>query len=461
MRQFSIAAALFCLTIMLAVSGCGNSVDAEKIAAARLNLQLAEPQKTIDGLAELEPSAEYHYLKAIALDRLNRPGPAMAEIDFALETEPDVPKYKGLKLKFLLFQTNVEAIGQMIQLHEDNTSNPSVSLFSIYAYQAKTLRLAKLRKVRAAAAHRRRANDALVVCVRLIAEIPEFHTDVLNFAIQNGLKKDAELLADQLLELDPDNPNLARYKLEILVLAEKFDKAAEMARSIYHKNDRSELAAVLYSQILSQAKANKDYDREMRDLVQDHPRSVDTVTNYAIYLARSDRMAEAIKVTEYAIRQHKLIAPRSQLISTAISLPLEAGDAVLAQHELERYRQQLSDTYLIRLFEGRIHYLNKNYGEALDKLQSIVMADRREVGSARLLASEALKWIRTILNDEAVITQMKRAADDVKKLNLRIDLAQPDGDGKSKTGDSKKHGETKNESETKVDADAKNAGSDE
>ncbi len=435
MKPYSMLLLACGMAATLPLSGCGGSTDSVQMAAARLSLQLGDPQKAIDALADEDPSAEHHYLKAIALNRLSRTGPAMAEIDLALEAEPDVAKYKGLKLKFELFQTKVEAIDEMIQLHEDNRSNPVVSLFSIYAYQAKTLRLAAIRKVRAAAAHKKRAREALEVCVQLVSEMPEYHVVVLNFTIRENLKKDAELLANQLIALDPDNPSLVQYKLQVLLLTDKIGKAVELAKSIYYKNGRSQLAAVLYSQVLSKADASEDYDREMRSLFQDHPRSVETVTNYGIYLARSNRMGEAIKAIQYAIRQHKLIAPRSQLISSAISLPLEVGNAALAEQQLERYRLQLNDTFLIRLFEGRIHYLNKNYGEALDKLQSIVEADRRMVGGARPLAAEALKWIQIIMNDETVSEQMRIAAELIQKMKLGIAVPQTsDGDGSGSNG---------------------------
>ena len=93
-----------------------------------------------------------------------------------------------------------------------------------------------------------------------------------------------------------------------------------------------------------------------------------------------------------------------------ITIPIEAGFAGLAEAELNRYRNQIQDEQLVTFYEGRILFLQKRYGDAVEKMASIVEAQRWEIGGARNLASEALKWIRQIQNDEMINLQLQKAA---------------------------------------------------
>lgn len=456
----TIAAAWLCCGL---TAGCSDSAQSEKVTTARRLLQLDKPSEALDALVleeGEEGTAENHYLRTLALERLGRRDAAHDEIKTAVAQAPENPKYKGLQLRLPLFQGDFSVVEDLIALHEKNKSSAAVSMFGFYAHEAHSLALRSQNKENAAQQSHAAALEALNTAISLSGEIPEFQRELLAFAMKYELAANARVLVDRLLATAPDDPKLIKDKISVLVLTREMDEAVRLAEAEYRKQNRSEEMAEIYAAVLanaepspdrdvafqrlleqyphgtqvlpkyvhylSRASANSDRDEAFMALLQAHPNDSDVVSKYCVYLARSARLPEACAMLGERIEQLTEDEPRANLIYTAIYLPLEANAVQLAEEQLERYRPQISERLLVTYFEGRLLYLREQHAEALAKMTEIVKAQGSQVGKHRSLSIEALMWMKRIRVDQAVSQQLET----VSKATEGTDQTPPDGSDK-------------------------------
>ncbi|GIS63748.1 MAG: hypothetical protein CM1200mP2_59730 [Planctomycetaceae bacterium] len=65
---------------------------------------------------------------------------------------------------------------------------------------------------------------------------------------------------------------------------------------------------------------------------------------------------------------------RWPLIQAAITLPLQAGSTGLAEQQLNRYRNQITDELLVTYFEGQLLHLQQDYDGAQQKMTEVLKA---------------------------------------------------------------------------------------
>ena len=109
-----------CGLLLLAVlSGCGGDRLSPAALAARKALQFERAQEALDKLSAepVDDTLEGHYLRAIALERLERLEAANAEAKIAVDRAPKNPKYQGLVLRLKLFAGEITAIEPLLELH--------------------------------------------------------------------------------------------------------------------------------------------------------------------------------------------------------------------------------------------------------------------------------------------------------------------------------------------------------
>lgn len=399
-RSF-VAVSLLCALALLSSIGCGTSETADATASgedARRLLQLDQAQDALDALAKLgsELTPELHYLKAIALDRLNMKKVSRNEIRLALEEEPDNEKYRCLQLRFELFGADRSAGKKLLQMYRENPSSAAVSLCAFYAMQGERIRLITENKGPEANKIHQESLLPLKTAVALSAEIPEFQRELLAFAIEFELADGAMTLIDRLLPLDPDNPILVRDQIAILLLNKQPDAAARAARTLYLKSGQDAPTAVLYAAVLENMPASERYDIAFQDLMDQHRYNKDLTLKYAAYLVRSSRVRRACDVLGATIGRLPDKKKRWELIYAAMYFPIEAKDVILAEEQLKLYRDEVPQEALVTYFEGRILLLKGKHQEAVQKMIAVIKAQKDPAVASMGLAQEAYAWIQKI-----------------------------------------------------------------
>lgn len=381
----------------------------ERIAQARGHLQLAKNEDSLQALSipdDGDAPAEYHYLKSLTLERMGRGEPALAAIRRALESAPGHPRYKAFELKLRLLARERASVDQLIELNRQFGSVANVALFATYGYQAKELLLEDDRKPQAAEFHRKRKLETLSTALTLSAEIPELHPELLNFAVRNGRHEEALRLIDQLLLLDPASVGLRGQKVSVLLQLKRPDDAAALARKLFVESREGRTEAEFYAAVLAQGSGTEAHDRQFEELVEKFPISIPILSKQALYLTRTGRLTEAEKGLAAAIERQTLKENREALAFVAVSLPLEVGAPEVADEQLRICRRHLRDPLMADYFEARILYLRKDYSEAIRRMLKIAQAAERGGLDSKLMATEALKWVRAMLADKVIAEQM-------------------------------------------------------
>ena len=107
----------------------------------------------------------------------------------------------------------------------------------------------------------------------------------------------------------------------------------------------------------------------------------------------------------------------------AVTLPLEGKAADMAEERLRQYRPLLRDPLLVEYFEARILFLRKQYRESITRMLKIVEMARKQGPGSRVMATEALVWIRKILADKLIAQQMQKAMEATKGRQEKLEGA--------------------------------------
>ena len=407
------AAAVLSLIVLL--PGCGgDQIWREKSAVARRHLQLSENEAALGVLSsvdETDAPPEFRYLKSITLYRLGRTEAAGSEIALAIEESPENPKFKGLQLLLRLMARQKDAVDQLLELNEKYAAVGPVAFFATYAYHAKANVLQQAAKPKASEYNRQRSRQTLATAMTLRMSMTEFHPDLFRLAMMQQRHQPALELLDGLLQIQPDSASLKMEKVKVLALLRKNDEAAEIAESLFIEDGRQQDLAEFYAAVLSQTNPSEQHDAAFLKLNRQFSRNTQIAAKYAVYLARTGRLTLAEEHLEAAVSKQRNDEDKEALAFVAITLPLEGQAADIAESRLRQYRPLLQDPLLVQYFEARILYLRRQYSEAMRRMLKIVEMSRNQGSGSRVMAKEALVWVRNILADKLVVQQMQNALD--------------------------------------------------
>src|SRR5712691_8019758 len=312
---------MVCGFLLLAtLAGCGGERLSRAALAARKALQFERPQEALDQLsatpADTTPAG--HYLRAIALERLDRLDAAKAEAKLALERSPKDPKYLGLQLQLKLFDDDESAIDPLLQLRDEHPSSAAVSLFAVFAYQAKHVRLRSERKLRAARVQLEKAEASLKTALSLSAEIPECHRELIGMALWFEQPAEALKLLDGLLRQEPDNIELLRKQVHVLVLAKHSAEAISAASQLYKRLERTEGAAVEFANTLNRLPASPAVLEQLSALREHFPQNTAILLRQCWSLGKSGHVAKACETLATAFEQQTDVRCKRLIAESAV-----------------------------------------------------------------------------------------------------------------------------------------------
>ena len=392
-------------TLLGLLAGCGSQDTLPQLDQARLHLQHADAQLALDTLSSLTQvansaaSADVHYLRGVALMQLDQLAAARDELNKALELA-NRPRIQAGYLKLRLFARDLSAAKELIDMELEHPSNPAVRLACVYAYEAQAVRLLAIGRHEAAAAHRRRAARALENAIALADQIPEFHPELLDFAVEYD-QPDAGLRLVRLMrQQSPEDVALERREIRLMIATGDQDQAIRRAHRLHLRDTNDPAAAELYAATLATAAARPSHDNAFRKLRIQFPGHISLIAHHARYLAANHKLTSACQVLATAL-QSKAMAKRNDLerwplIQAAITLPLQAGATGLAEQQLNRYRGHIDDELLVIYYEGQLLHLRQDYNGARQKMTEVLKGrvDRR--GRRDTLVTEAVRWLGRI-----------------------------------------------------------------
>ncbi len=236
-----------------------------------------------------------------------------------------------------------------------------------------------------------------------------------------------------MLKQDPESVPLRNEKIKILVRLKETDQAVRLALELHEETGRQLKGAEFVATVMTFAESTNRTDNDFRRLVNQYPRSTLISSKYAMYLARNGRLADAEEHLDESITQQKTVESREALAFVAISLPLEAELPGVAEKHLNKYRKFFADELLVTYFEARILHLRKQYPESVRKMIEVVRESRKRGGASRIMATEALVWIRNIMTTKVINAQLERVLQATRDGKPPSDLVVEDGaDGSKK-----------------------------
>ena len=390
---------MFVSVILGLLAGCGSQDPPPEVALARNHLQHDDAQLALDSLAGLSGSADIHYLKGVALMQLDKLPAAMDEFDAALEIS-DQPRIRACRLKLRLFARDLPSAAKLIELELEHPADPVVRLACVYAYEAQAVRLAAEAKHEAAAAHRRRAATALDTALALVAEIPEFHPELLDFAVEYGQAQSALRLVRLMREQEPTDARLERREIRLMMATGDRDEAMGRAHRLHLRDVDDPAAAELYAASLATSTTRRPHDSAFRNLRKRFPGRIALIAHHARYLAANQKLTSACQMLATALESQgmsrKADSDRWPLIQAAINLPLQAGATGLAEQQLNRYRGEIGDELLVTYYEGQLLHLQQDYDGAQQKMTEVLRGRVDRGGRRDPLVTEAVRWLQRI-----------------------------------------------------------------
>ncbi len=405
--------ALFGLSLFAVLTGCGGERFSPNVLAARHELRFNRPQETLDKLSAepLDDSATAHYLRALALERLDQVKAAKSEAQLAIDRATKNPKFRGLALRLKLFDGDETAIDPLLQLQQEHPSSAGVSLDAVFAFQAKMVRLRTEGKLRAARVHLEKAEASLKIALSLAAELPERQRELIGMAIWFELPTEALKLINELLKEEPGNHELLRDKVKVLEQNKQSAEVIRTAAELFRRVERTEAAAVEFANTLNRLPASPAIFEQYDMLRERFPKNTEILVRHSWSLGKAGQVEQACEELTSAFGQ-LTDAPRKRLMAqSAIAIPLEVGDAKVAARQFQRFRKEIRDPQLLAYMQGQLAFLQKDFSQTLDMMQVVVDAADKDSTASPLLAGEALRWIRRLLVQQSLTDQVRRAAE--------------------------------------------------
>lgn len=409
-RTSSTVVAAVCLAIL---AGCGGERLSTAAVAARKELRFARPQEALDQLSEppADATPEGHYLRACALEQLDRMDAANAEIQQALEASPKNPKYRGYALRLKLFKGDDSVVEPLLQLHDENPSSAAVSLYAVFAFQAKHVKQRSEGKLRAARVQLDKARTSLQTALSLAAEIPESHRELIGMSIWFEQPEDALKLVDALLREEPNRVEFLRDRMKILLLAKQPAETISAATTLYKRQDRTEAAAVEFANVLHSLPPSPAVLDQFNLLRGHFPANTAILLRYCWTLGKAGRAEEACAEIATAFDQQTDRRRRQTLAQSAVAIPLEADNADVAAEQLKKFRKEIGDKQMVAYFEGQLASLQKDYAKSVEKMQDVFNIYRADSTASPELARSALGRIRQVLSEQQLAEHVRKAAE--------------------------------------------------
>lgn len=403
---------LLTLMLLFVLPGCGEKLSPMALAS-RKELQFGRPKEALDKLSEGsgDSTAEGHYLRACALEQLDRNDAAKGEIKLALDADPKNPKYKGFSLRMKLFEGDESAIDALLELHDQNPSSAAVALYATFAFQAKHVRQRSEMKLRAARVQLGNAQKALKTALTLAGEIPEAHRELLGMAVWFEQPDDALRLVDALLREDPDNVEFLRDRVKILLLAKQSANTISAAATLYKRLERTEAAAVEFADTLNRLPPSPAVMEQYKTLRESFPANTAILLRYCWSLGKAGRSEEACEELAKAFEQQTDPRRRRMLARSVIAIPLEAGDADITAEQLKKFRNEIGDAQMVAYFEGQLAWLRKDFAGSVAKMQDVVNFYRTDANTSPELARVAMGRIQRALLETELADQVRKAAE--------------------------------------------------
>ena len=401
------------LLLLTVLSGCGGESFSPAVLAARKSLQFARPQEALDKLSEGsgDTTPAGHFFRACALEQLERFDAAKAEIKLALNAAPNNPKFKGYSLRLKLFEGDESAIDPLLELHEQNPSSAAVSLYSIFAFQAKHVRQRSENKLRAARVQLDNAQAALKTALSLAGEIPEHHRELLGMAIWFEQPDDAIKLADAVLREEPDNLEFLRERVKVLILAKRAGEVISASNTLFKRLERTEAAAVEFANVLNRLPPSPVVLSQYETLRESFPSNTAILLRHCWSLGKAGRIDDACSELAKALDQQPDTRRRRTVAQSAVAIPLEVKDTEVAAQQLKKYRKEIGDDQLVAYFEGQLAALRKDYATSVSKMQDVVNIYRSDSNASPELAHAALGHIQQALTEQQLADQIRKAAE--------------------------------------------------
>lgn len=387
------------IAVLLGVlAGCGGYTDVP-LDAVRRELQLDRPEKALElfPVEEERLSPEARYLKSMTLQRLDRRQAAEVEIQRALQEQPDVPRYRALQLRLKLFEGNFETTDALIELWDENRTDPAVTAIVLYAFEAKILALENEGRKQAALAHADELREALRDALAMAAQIPEFQRELVAFALRYQLADEALALVDALHALAPEDEHLTRDRITVYMLAGRRDEAARLAEDYFATHRDSAEAAAFFARVLAACPPTEPRSRVFANLFARFPAHPEVAAQYALYLGAAGEVRRACELLiEVAARQPSAVE-QQRLLRGAVKVPIDRDRPELAREYLRKLRDQLGSPLVVSYFEGRILALEQKYSEALLKMHEVLDARASHDPTWRALAGEAVAFVPRLM----------------------------------------------------------------
>ena len=406
----AVSTALLLLTLF---SGCGGERFSPAALEARKALQFIRPQDALDKLSEGtgDSTPAGHFLRACALEQLGRMDAAKAEIKLALDAAPNNPKYKAYTLRLKLFEGDTTAIDPLLELYDQNTSNAAVSLYAVFAFQAKHVRQRTDMKLRAARVQLEKAQAALKTALSLAREIPESHHELIGMAVWFEQPYAALKLVDALLREEPDNVEFLRDRVSVLLLGKESTDAIAAATALYKRLERTESAAVEFANFLNRLPPSPVVLDQYESLRETFPANTAILLRHCWSLGKAGHSAEACRELAKAFDQQTDPRRRRTLAQSAVAIPLESAEPDIAAQQLQKFRKQIGDDQMVAYFEGQVAVLRKDYVVAVEKMQDVVNIYRTDSSASQELARNALGQIQQVLTQQQLADQVRKAAE--------------------------------------------------
>ncbi|HAA53038.1 MAG TPA: hypothetical protein DCE43_25205 [Planctomycetaceae bacterium] len=381
------------------LAGCGGQVPNQHLTQARHHLQRAAPQQALQSLSGLTGTPDTHYLRGVALMQLDKLDAAHGEFQAATELSTQ-PRHRACLLKLHLFARDYSAAEKLISLELANPEDPVVRLSCVYAYEARAVRLSAESRHEASAAHRRRASNSLKTALALAGDIPEFHPELLDFAIEYGHVDPALSLVRLMRQHTPNDEHLERREIRLLMAKGDQAESIRLAHRVLLRHPDEAAAAVLYASTISSTPASKNHNSDFRRLRKRFPGNIALIALHARYLATNHRLTSACQVLATALASDSMNrlnnTDRWPLIQASITLPLQAGVPGLAEQQLNRYRGQIADELVVTYYEGQLLHLQQDYDAAQQKMTEVLKGRVGQGGKRDPLVTDAIRWLQRI-----------------------------------------------------------------
>lgn len=419
-----------------AAAGCRSKAPTAQVEKARRHLQLNRSRLAVEALVK-EDSAEGHYLKAVALQTLGEKAAARDQIGEALSIEPEEPKYRGYEALLDLNAGKKEAAQKLIDLFDARPSSPALAFFATRAYVEKGDIKGALRSFRLGltlideapefmyqalqhAVVSEQADIAKQLLVKLEQAAPkdaDFLRDLLNVAVRAKLVEPAQHLMDQITVLTPEAPDLPELKIKMELLLDRPEVALATAHQTLQKAPDDTNIQILLAETLLRAEPKPEREQELAGLAAKHPENPHFLRRHVLYLAKAKRLPEGLKLINQAIAKAKAPTVRATLLNMAIRIPLEEGDAPLAEQQLNLHRSALSNPLVAEYFMGRILYLKRDYLGAVERFQKVIESPTVEESEAgRLLRAECTSWQQQIIATQTNKERLRKAQEELKTI---------------------------------------------